>query len=229
MGRFYFKDQKPDTMTTDAEYIKTAEDAWLEAIEIAKSEDGWKEEKSNKKNGDLVESKKNEKGCKIYRAKATVAIPPKLLIEAFSDTDNMTEWNKTLTTAKVLKTLSDDVIISYQVTTDGGGGLVSARDFVFISKKGYEGEVFIAGGKSIEFKDAPSGGKLVRAINGPGCQMVIPVAGDENSSEIVWVMDCDYKGWMLQSVLDIAMPVAQTQFIDSVRKLGEKLKEEGKF
>ena len=32
-----------------------------------------------------------------------------------------------------------------------------------------------------------------RAINGPGCQMVKPVADDENSSEIVWVMDCDYK------------------------------------
>ena len=33
----------------DAEYIKVAGAAWEEAVEIAKSEDGWREEKSDKK------------------------------------------------------------------------------------------------------------------------------------------------------------------------------------
>ena len=33
----------------DAEYIKLAGDAWEEAVEIAKSKDGWKEERSDKK------------------------------------------------------------------------------------------------------------------------------------------------------------------------------------
>ena len=35
--------------------------------------------------------------------------------------------------------------------------------------------------------------------------------------------------YFVQSVLDIAMPIAQTQFIDCVRKLGQKLKDEAKF
>ena len=67
-----------------------------------------------------------------------------------------------------------------------------------------------------------------RAINGPGCQMVGPT-DDDNVCEFTWLMDCDYKGWMPQSVLDIAMPVAQTQFIECIRKLGAKMKSEGKF
>ena len=33
----------------------------------------------------------------------------------------------------------------------------------------------------------------------------------------------------IQSVLDIAMPIAQTQFIDCLKKLAQKLKDEGKF
>ena len=33
----------------DAEYIKLAGDAWEEAVEIARSKDGWKEERSDKK------------------------------------------------------------------------------------------------------------------------------------------------------------------------------------
>ena len=213
----------------DAEYIKIAEEAWQEALEIAKSTEGWKEEKKDKKTGDIVESKKNEAGRKIYRCKAVISIPPQLLIDAFCSTDTVTEWNKTLTEARVLKTLSDSCAISYQVTSDGGGGMVSARDFVYVSKKGYEGEVFVMGGRSVDFKDAPSSSKIVRAVNGPGCQIVSPIAGDENKCELVWLMDCDYKGWMPQRVLDIAMPVAQTQFIQCVKNMAEMLHQEGRF
>ena len=54
--------------------------------------------------------------------------------------------------------------------------------------------------------------------------MVTPRAEDENTYQFVWLMDCDYKGWMLQSVLDIAMPITQTQLIECVRKLAENLK-----
>ena len=78
------------------------------------------------------------------------------------------------------------------MTTDGGGGLVSARDFVFAFKKGYLGETFVMGGKSVEYLEAPSSGKIVRAVNGPGCQMVRP-GSEENVCHVVWLMDCDYK------------------------------------
>ena len=78
------------------------------------------------------------------------------------------------------------------MTSDGGGGLVSARDFIYVSMQGYDGRTFVMGGCSVEYKDGPSGGKIVRAVNGPGCQMVIPTA-DRNKSQLVWLMDCDYK------------------------------------
>jgi len=213
----------------DAEYIKQASEAWDEAIRIAESTSGWKEEKHDKKTGDIVESCKNEKGRKVYRCKAVVAAPPALLIAAMRDTDKVTEWNKTLLQSKLLHRINDDFSITYQVTSDGGGGMVSSRDFVYAAKTGYKGDVFVMGGRSVDYKDAPSSSKIVRAINGPGCQMILPVAGDANSCTFIWLMDCDYKGWMPQSVLDIAMPIAQTQFIDCLKKLAQKLKDEGKF
>ena len=117
----------------DSEYIKTAEEAWQEAIDIAQSEEGWKEEKSDKNTvgwdvlvlkrsicyfkGDTVESRKNSKGRKIYRCKARIEMPARVLIEAMADTDRLTEWNKTLTQAKVLKVLNEECSISYQVRT----------------------------------------------------------------------------------------------------------------
>ena len=40
--------------------------------------------------------------------------------------------------------------------------MVSARDFVYVSKKGYNGNVFVMGGKSVDFADAPTSNKIVR-------------------------------------------------------------------
>jgi len=215
-------------MSTDAEYVKIANEAWTEAVALAELKEGWKEEKEDKASGDIVESRKKDNGKKIYRCRAKINIPAKLLIDAITDTDKVTGWNKTLTEAKVLKTINNEVAITYQVTSDGGGGMVSARDFVYVSKKAYKGAVFVMGGRSVEFKEAPSSSKIVRAVNGAGCQMVSPTE-DPNVVELLWLMDCDYKGWMPQRVLDIAMPIAQTQFIDCVRDLAKKLKSEGKF
>ena len=72
--------------------------------------------------------------------------------------------------------------------------MVSARDFVYVSKKDYKGQVFVMGGRSVEFKEAPSSSKIVRAVNGAGCQMVSPTE-DPYVVELLWLMDCDYKVW----------------------------------
>ena len=85
------------------------------------------------------------------------------------------------------------------------------------------------GGKSVEFEGGPKSSKIVRAINGPGCQIVTPFPGDPNCCTFLWLMDCEYKGMMLQCILDIALPIAQTSFVECIKKLGAKLKEEGKF
>ena len=55
------------TIAQEAEFTAQASKAWEEAIKIAESTTGWKEEKNDKKTGDIVESRKNEKGKKIYR------------------------------------------------------------------------------------------------------------------------------------------------------------------
>ena len=70
--------------------------------------------------------------------------------------------------------------------------MVSARDFVYVSKKGYDGATFVMGGQSVEYSDAPAQGKIVRAHNGPGCQMVTATT-DSEVCLFVWLMDCDYK------------------------------------
>ena len=61
--------------------------------------------------------------------------------------------------------LSDKVAISYQVTAEGGpGGVVSARDFIFIFKNEYNGDAYVQGGCSVDFP-GPKSSKIVRWDN----------------------------------------------------------------
>ena len=56
-----------------------------------------------------------------------------------------------------------------------------------------------------------------------------PLALLQDDSPPSWFMDNELTHLLMQSVLDIAMPIAQTQFIDCLKKLAKKLKDEGKF
>ena len=40
--------------------------------------------------------------------------------------------------------------------------MVSSRDFVYCAKTGFKGDVFVMGGRSVDYKDAPSSSKIVR-------------------------------------------------------------------
>ena len=58
--------------------------------------------------------------------------------------------------------INDKVAISYQVTAEGGpGGIVSARDFIFIFKTDFKGDAFVQGGMSVEYP-GPKDSKIVR-------------------------------------------------------------------
>ena len=59
-------------MISDEQYLKTADEAYAEALETVRSSDGWKVEKEDKENNVLVEMKKNKNGKKIYRCKVSI-------------------------------------------------------------------------------------------------------------------------------------------------------------
>merc|ERR1712059_101211 len=168
-----------------------------------------------------------KEGRKIYRAQATIGMPQKVLVEVLQDLDNATSWNNTLVVSRIVRRIGENVTLSYQVSTTAAGGVVSAREFVVISQHKWIGDVFVMGGKGVECDEVEHDPKLVKAVVGPGCNMVAPV--DDTSCRLTWLMDCQYGGMMPQAVLDIALPTAQTQWIKCVENLAKKMKKEGKF
>merc|ERR1712183_134866 len=202
---------------TDDQIVKVVTAALDYAIELSEEEEGWKVEKED--GNATVKVKKNKEERKVWLCTAIVDVAPKLLWEKLLDTDNLTSWNTTLTQSKTIKKLSGDVKVSYQVTSEGGGGIVSARDFVYGFKTVVKDGTFTMGGISVEVADQPEEKGRVRAVHGPGCQIVQPVEGEPGKSKFIWLMDCDYKGMVPSTIIDIAMPSAQLQMIDCISKL----------
>ena len=121
-------------MAGNASFIDTVNSAYEEASEIINTEDNWKEVKRTDQ-GDVVVTKKNKRGKKNYRIKAVINVAPEKLIAALKDVSSCSKWNKTLTKCELVSELSEDVKISYQVTSGGGPGMVvSPRDFILIFK-----------------------------------------------------------------------------------------------
>ena len=109
--------------------------------------------------GDIVWSKKNKKGKKMYKIKIVLEVSLEKLVKAFDASQaDVTKWNKTLAKHEIVKTFENGAKIFYQVTpANGPGDMVSARDWFMISKAGMRGNVWFQGGCSVEYPEGPKG------------------------------------------------------------------------
>ena len=122
-------------MSLEQTLNNTATEAFEEAYSLLLSEEDWKEAKRNEL-GDIVMTKKNKRGKNIYKIKAEIDTSPEKLITALKDVANSDKWNKTLEKLEVVSDISDDLKVTYQITSEAGG-VVSARDFILVLKKSW--------------------------------------------------------------------------------------------
>ena len=72
----------------------------------------------------------------------------------------------------------------------------------------------------MEFEGQPGVGEKVRAWHGPSCQIIGPVDGEPGMSSYIWLMDCEYRGMIPGSIINIALPRAQLMMVQSINNLG---------
>ena len=81
---------------------------------------------------------------KIFLCSGVVNIAPKHL--EMKHIEYLTTWNNTTMKSRLLKNLKKDVFLSYQVTSERAGRLVSAREFIYGAKTMQRGDPFMVGG-----------------------------------------------------------------------------------
>lgn len=186
--------------------------------------EGWTLEKEVEGTGDLVHSKViPPKSHKIFRLTASIDVNPKILHEdLFYNMENAPLWNPTVVDCKILEKIDRQTDVSYHISADAGGGVVSSRDFVVVRYWNTRGTTYISAGTSVVHPSMPPVKHIVRGENGPTAFAFRPAA--HNSCDFQWLLNINLKGWLPQKVIDHALGTGMLDYVKHLRLHASTLK-----
>ncbi|XP_064595251.1 stAR-related lipid transfer protein 3-like isoform X2 [Liolophura sinensis] len=216
------------TSIVEQQYLAQAASCWDALWDLAQKDD-WKLETGKDEVRGCVKSR-HEKGIgKVFMLEGLVQISPdKLWHELVYGLDESPNWNPTLVESRTLQVLDDYTCITYSISAEAVGGMVSSRDFVNVRHWGKRDGIYLSAGISTTHPDMPPQKNLVRGENGAGGWVIKPVPRKPNTSLLLWINKTDLKGWLPQAVIDKAMSSFLLDYLKYVRKHVENLKAGGK-
>nr|CAD7258870.1 unnamed protein product [Timema shepardi]CAD7577156.1 unnamed protein product [Timema californicum] len=128
-----------------------------------------------------------------------------------------------------LAMLDDYTDITYQVTREVAGGLISSRDFINLRHYAVKDGRHIAAGTGMEHPDFPANIKYIRGENGPNCWVMSPIPEDDKHCTFQWLLNTNLHGWLPQYAVDSALITALTDYIGYIRAYASKLRQEGEL
>ncbi|XP_067021155.1 stAR-related lipid transfer protein 3-like [Acropora muricata] len=188
----------------DRELIETSKQTMAKTWQLMGLNDGWNTEKE--KDGITVESRFIASGRKIFRLKSSIegkAVDIFNIIVLHPEMAH--KWGGSITNSYVVRRIDEQTDIVYNSTGEEARGMVSCRDFVNLRRWERRGDVFVSCNSTIVLDDLPPKTDHVRGENGPGGWAFKEAEGNPNRTEYMWLFDVDLKGWLPQSVIDIAM------------------------
>ncbi|KAJ9595086.1 hypothetical protein L9F63_013612, partial [Diploptera punctata] len=173
--RRYRSRHPPGASSQIAKYKREGQEVLEVSWKIINSPD-WKLEKQTLE-GDTIYSKELPHGMKVLKLTFIVDFSPRLLLEElFHRVGNIPKWNPTVLETRIVQVIDEHTDICYQVAKEGGGGIVSSRDFVILRHWGMKEGSYVSAGVSVLHPDIPPVKKYVRGENGPTCWVIRPVA-----------------------------------------------------
>ncbi|XP_064170376.1 steroidogenic acute regulatory protein, mitochondrial isoform X1 [Anguilla rostrata] len=199
-------------------YLKQGQEALQKALEIVQDQAGWKRETSQE-NGDVIYSKVLPGARKVFRLEAVLdASPEELYDHLFVKVEEMNQWNPNIKQIKVLKHVGRDTMVTHEVSAETAGNLIGQRDFLSV-RHSYKHEscIYLAGGATQLESFQPQKG-FVRAEDGPTCIIIQADGVSSDRSRFTWLLNMDLKGWIPKSIVNQALPRAQTEFTWHLRR-----------
>lgn len=204
----------------EIEYKTKVEEAIKEALEIITT-GNWRTEKFIGE--DIIQSREISKYGKIFKFVGKVKIaPPTVVEELFYNVENVSSWNPTIRTIKVLQKIDSQTDIIY-VVAEGVGGIVSCRDFVAVRMLQYRGGSIINGMVSVTHPAMPPQANCVRGEHGPSVYVFTPVDGSNNKCHLQWLANTNLKGWLPQYLIDQTMASVMLDYIKHLRSFAKNL------
>ncbi|XP_076808752.1 stAR-related lipid transfer protein 5-like isoform X1 [Clavelina lepadiformis] len=140
------------------------------------------------------------------------------------------EWDKSIQSYELIKTISTDVFIGRVTTFPAVLGLISAREFLNLyvlktfsdfsestqinSKYGKVSWIFA---ESIALPESPETKDYVRVANYPGGFAIVENKKNPSKSMVETFINCDIGGMLPRSLIEAALPSQQILYIQGVK------------
>lgn len=85
-----------------------------------------------------------------------------ILEELYYNIEGLSKWNPSVLQSNKIQTIDEYTDVSYQVSANAGGGVISSRDFVTLRHWGIEEGSYVIACKGIELKSVPKQPSYVR-------------------------------------------------------------------
>lgn len=188
----------------------------------------WKVDKQSSE-GDTVETTNLPRVGKVFRLTGVVNIPPRYLLdELFYRIEDIPLWNMSVLESRKMYTIDEYTDISYQVSPDAGGGMISSRDFVSLRHWGIIDGCYVSASVSIEHPEIPKT-EYIRGENGVGCWVMRPINEEPNKCVFQWMLNTNLKGWIPQYVIDASLTNVMFEYLNDLRKYSAYLKSSGQI
>eukprot|EP00058_Branchiostoma_floridae_P027453 XP_002612944.1 hypothetical protein BRAFLDRAFT_213400 [Branchiostoma floridae] len=213
------------TSPIDREYKRLGKEAFDACWQLLNTDD-WSIEKENKENGDVVFARKDPKFGKIFKGQGIMDISAEALrSDVFDKVEEAISWNATQEECKILRVIDCQTKITYDKSTEALGGAVASRDFVNVRHIQKKGKYHISAGKTTTHPAAPPRKDTIRGENKPGCYAMMTLDNEPNKCLFIWIVNVDLKGWIPQYLIDQAMAGKILDFLSSLRKHVEDIRQ----
>ncbi|XP_050315935.1 steroidogenic acute regulatory protein-like [Anthonomus grandis grandis] len=148
----------------------------------------WKLEK--KRDVDCVYSRKDPKAGTVFKLEVIISASPRYLFdELYFRVDNLAKWNTSVKDSYKVQTVDEYTDITYQISEDAAGGLVSSRDFVNLRHWALIEDTYVMCCVKCDHPKLPPGNKYVRAENGIGGYVIESIPDGPDKCRFIWMVN----------------------------------------
>ncbi|XP_034564329.1 steroidogenic acute regulatory protein, mitochondrial [Notolabrus celidotus] len=213
------EDMKPVHATEDQLFfIEQGQEAMRKAVSMLEDKEGWRVEIAES-NGDVICSKLMPGARRVFRLEAVLdGSVEELYNLLFVRVEEMHMWNPSIQQIKILKQVGPGTMVTHEVSAETAGNLIGQRDFLSVRHSCKQESRVCLGGAAIQLKSFPPQSGFVRAEDGPTCIVIQALDSDRRKSRFTWLLNMDVKGWLPTSIVNQALPRAQLDFTEHLRR-----------
>ncbi|CAG9766531.1 unnamed protein product [Ceutorhynchus assimilis] len=137
-----------------------------------------------------VYCRKDPKVGTIFKLETEISISPKFLMdELYFGVADLHKWNSSVKESYKVQAIDEHTDITYQISVDGAGGLVTSRDFVNLRHWTIVDGVYVMCCIKCDHPKLPPSNRYVRGENGVGGYIVEPIPNEDNKCRFIWIIN----------------------------------------